>query len=112
MNFFDAYCICLLGLYVHDREHAYVHAHDYGIYISHSSTILCVWCNIMKPPSSLVPLAPKYNELQNITYMPQSISYMYGYMYIAALCVYVFGMYMCIVYGIEHIYTYTLSLRS
>ena len=51
----------------------------------------------MKPPSSLVPLAPKYNELQNITYMPQSISYMYGYMYIAALCVYVFGMYMCII---------------
>ena len=39
------------------------------------------------------PPAPRYNELQNTTYMPQSISYMYGYMYIAALCVYVFGMY-------------------
>ena len=49
----------------------------------------------MKPPSSPVPPAPRYNELQNTTYMPQSISYMYGYMYIAALCVYVFGMYIC-----------------
>ena len=43
------------------------------------------------------PPAPRYNELQNTTYMPQSIPYMYGYMYIAALCVYVFGMYMCII---------------
>ena len=25
--------ICLLSLYVHDREHAYVHAHDCGIYV-------------------------------------------------------------------------------
>ena len=45
------------------------------------------------------PPAPRYNELQNTTYMPQSISYMYGYMYIAALCVYVYlvCMYMCII---------------
>ena len=67
----------------------------------------------MKPPSSPVPPAPRYNELQYTTYMPQSIPYMYGYMYIAALCVYVFGMYMCsYVYGIEHIYICTLSLKS
>ena len=68
----------------------------------------------MKPPSSPVPPAPRYNELQYTTYTPQSIPYMYGYMYIAALCVYVYLVCTCVsyVYGIEHIYICTLSLKS
>ena len=58
------------------------------------------------------PPAPRYNELQNTTYMPQSISYMYGYMYIAALCVYVYLVCTCVsyVYGIEHIYIHLYVL--
>ena len=51
----------------------------------------------MKPPSSPVPPAPRYNELKNTTYTPQLMLYVYHYMYIAALCVYVHKWY-------EHVY--------